>query len=122
LLEEILSGGVAEALARTATSLQEDNEVLDGLAAEAHARARSGDGLAVATLDELPAAIRRRVIRLWLLSSGARNLTAKHIRGVDALVGHWHGQGGVAVPTGLREQRLFAGRRDGLLTLHREPV
>ena len=122
LLEEILNGGVAEALARTATSLQEDSDVLDELAVAAVDGARSGDGLAVAALAELPDAIRRRVIRLWLLSSGAQNLTAKHLRGVDALVADWHGQGGVAVPAGLREQRLFAGRHDGVLTLHREPV
>ena len=122
LLEEILHGGVAEALARTATSLQEDSDVLDELAAAAVQSARRGDGLAVAALVELPGAIRRRAIRLWLLSSGARDLTAKHIGGVDALVADWHGQGGVAVPAGLREQRLFAGRRDGVLTVHREPV
>ena len=32
LLEDVLGGGVAEALARTATALREDTETLDGLA------------------------------------------------------------------------------------------
>ena len=38
------------------------------------------------------------------------------------LVTAWRGQGGVAVGSPLRSQRLIAGRRDGVLTLHREPV
>jgi len=32
------------------------------------------------------------------------------------------GQGGVAVGSSLPSQRLIAGRRDGMLTLHTEPV
>ncbi|CAN5654252.1 tRNA lysidine(34) synthetase TilS [soil metagenome] len=122
LLEEILSGGVAAALARTATALQEDGDVLDDLADAACLRARSGDGLTVEVLRDLPDAIRRRVIRSWLLAGGATNLTDKQIRAVDALVTAWRGQGGVAVPSGLRNQRLFAGRQDGVLRLRREPV
>ena len=35
LLEEVLGGGVAEALARTATALREDTDTLDELAARA---------------------------------------------------------------------------------------
>jgi tRNA(Ile)-lysidine synthase len=34
----------------------------------------------------------------------------------------WRGQGGVAVGSPLRSRRLIAGRRDGMLTLHTEPV
>jgi tRNA(Ile)-lysidine synthase len=41
---------------------------------------------------------------------------------VDTLVTAWRGQGGVAVGSPLRSQRLIAGRRDGMLTLHTEPV
>jgi tRNA(Ile)-lysidine synthase len=73
-------------------------------------------------LTVLPEAVRRRVIRSWLLAGGACDLTDKQIRGVDTLVTAWHGQGGVAVGSPLRSQRLIAGRRDGVLTLHREPV
>ncbi len=35
LLEEVLGGGVAEALARTAAALREDTELIDALAAQA---------------------------------------------------------------------------------------
>ena len=62
------------------------------------------------------------MIRGWLLAGGASGLTDKQIRGVDTLVTAWRGQGGVAVGSPLRSQRLFAGRRDGMLTLHSEPV
>jgi tRNA(Ile)-lysidine synthase len=122
LLEDVLDGGVAEALARTATALQEDIEVLDELAARSLAAARAGDGLDAAALRPLPTAIRRRVIRVWLLSIGAAALTDKQLRAVDALVTDWHGQGGVAVAAGLPRQRLFAERKQGSLTVRREPV
>lgn len=122
LLEDVLGGGVADALARTATALREDNAVLDELAGGALARAANGDGLDTRQLAILPEALRRRVIRSWLLAGGALGLTDKQIRGVDTLVTAWRGQGGVAVGSALRSQRLVAGRRDGLLTMHREPV
>ena len=40
LLEEVLGGGVAEALARTATALREDTDTLDELAQRALAERR----------------------------------------------------------------------------------
>ena len=120
LLEDVLGGGVAEALARTATALRQDSEVLDGLAERALADARVGADLRVAALAALPTAIRGRVIRGWLRGGGALRLTAKQILGVDALVVAWRGQGGVAVGSELPGQRLFAGRRGGVLTMYRE--
>jgi tRNA(Ile)-lysidine synthase len=122
LLEEVLGGGVAEALARTAIALREDADTLDELAAHALAEVGTGGGLDTARLAAQPEAVRRRVIRGWLLAGGASGLTDKHIRGVDTLVTAWRGQGGVAVGSPLRSQRLIAGRRDGMLTLHTEPV
>jgi tRNA(Ile)-lysidine synthase len=122
LLEDVLGGGVAEALARTATALREDTDTLDELAQRALAAASSGDGLDTGRLMVLPEAVRRRVIRSWLLAGGASDLTDKQIRGVDTLVTNWRGQGGVAVGSPLRSERLFAGRRDGTLNLYREPV
>jgi tRNA(Ile)-lysidine synthase len=122
LLEDVLGGGVAEALARTATALREDNDALDEQAAHATAAMPPGDGPAVARLGDLPAAVRRRVIRAWLLASGASDLTDVQIRGVDRLVTDWRGQGGVAVGSPLRNERLFAGRRDGVLITYREQV
>lgn len=124
LLEEVLGGGVAEALARTATALQEDGDVLDDLAAralaEAGGAAADSPGLAVAAVLGLPRAVRLRVIRGWLLAGGARNLTSKQIRGVDELASAWRGQGGVAVGGGRAGARLFAQRRDGVLVLRHE--
>jgi tRNA(Ile)-lysidine synthase len=124
LLEDVLGGGVAEALARTALALREDTELIDTLAAQAlpGVRTGSGAGLQAQGLAALPDVIRRRVIRGWLLAGGATGLTDKQIRGVDTLVTAWRGQGGVAVGSALRGQRLFAGRRDGVLTLRPEPV
>jgi tRNA(Ile)-lysidine synthase len=120
LLEDVLGGGVAEALARTATALREDNDALDEQAARASVTTEHGP--ATARLADLPPAVRRRVIRAWLLTSGASDLTDVQIRGVDRLVTDWRGQGGVAVGSPLRHERLFAGRRDGVLITYREPV
>lgn len=122
LLEDVLGGGVAEALARTAIALREDSELIDSLAARALPGARADAGLRVQALAPLDAPVRRRVIRAWLLAGGATGLTDKQIRGVDALVTGWHGQGGVAVGSSTPDERLFAGRHDGVLTLWREPV
>jgi tRNA(Ile)-lysidine synthase len=122
LLEEVLGGGVAEALARTAMALREDTELIDTLAAQALPDVTAGAGLQTEALAALPDVIRRRVIRGWLLAGGATGLTDKQIRGVDTLVTAWRGQGGVAVGSTLRGQRLIAGRRDGVLTFRREPV
>jgi len=122
LLEDVLGGGVAEALARTATALREDTELLDTIAAQALPGTTTDAGLDAQALTALPDPVRRRVIRGWLLAGGATGLTDKQIRGVDTLVTAWRGQGGVAVGSTLRGQRLIAGRRDGVLTLRREPV
>jgi tRNA(Ile)-lysidine synthase len=121
VLEDVLGGGVAEALARTASALREDGDALDDTAALILADLGGGD-LPIATLAGLAAAIRRRVIRGWLLAEGACALTDKQIRAVDALVSDWRGQGGVAVPGRLTRERLFAARRTDVLTLYREPV
>jgi tRNA(Ile)-lysidine synthase len=124
LLEEVLGGGVAEALARTAAALREDTDTLDDQAALASAAVAEGPATGPDTrrLAELPAAVRRRVIRAWLLASGASDLTDVQIRGVDRLVTDWRGQGGVAVGSPLRHERLFAGRCDGVLITYREQV
>src|SRR5271156_4435225 len=122
LMEEVLGGGVAEALARTATALRGDTELIDSLIAQAISAAATPNGLDTEALTALPDPVRRGVIRSWLLGGGAIGLTDKQIRGVDTLVTAWRGQGGVAVGSALRNQRLVAGRSGGVLTLHREPV
>jgi tRNA(Ile)-lysidine synthase len=101
LLEDVLQGGVAPALARTAAQLREDAEALDLLAAKIPV----GDELEVESLAGEPPALRRRVLRRWLLDAGVRELTDAHLRCVDALIGEWRGQGGVWLPGGLEVRR-----------------
>lgn len=92
LLEEVLGGGVSAALARTADQLAEDGEVLDGLARQillrqvAPADRGTGVRLTVDGLAAEPAALRRRVVRLWLTAGGVRGLTAAHLNRVDRLL------------------------------------
>lgn len=117
LLEDVLGGGVAPALARTAQQLREDGEVLDVLACELVVHAADGTGLSVDVLAVAPAAIRRRALRSWLLDGGATRLTEKHLRAVDVLVTGWRGQGPVAVGGGKPEARLVVVREHGRLTL-----
>lgn len=126
LLEDVLGGGVAAALARTAAAVREDTDLLDRDADAARAAATidlgSGAALDVAAVGALPAALRRRVLRGWLLAGGANDLADTHLRAVDALLTDWRGQGGVAVASPLRDARLFARRRGGHLILEREPI
>lgn len=117
LLEDVLGGGVAAALARTAHQLRDDGDVLDRSAEDLLGAARRGDELDVTVLASTPPALRRRVVRLWLLAGGAKVLTDKHIRGVDDLIVAWRGQGGVAVPGGSTGSRLVASRSRGRLTM-----
>jgi len=103
LLEDVLQGGVADALARTAAQLREDNDALDALAAEG--RVDDAEGLDAQRLATTPAAIRRRVVRSWLLRQGVTELTDAQLRDIDALIGEWRGQGGVLLRGGLVAQR-----------------
>jgi tRNA(Ile)-lysidine synthase len=99
LLEDVLGGGVAPALARTAAMLREDLDALDALAADELRRLAAPDGtLPAAELALRPAAVRRRVLRSWLLAAGVADLQAVHLDGVDALLVRWHGQGPVDLP------------------------
>ena len=100
LLEDVLQGGVSSSLARTAAQLREDCDALDSLAA-----AFAGDCCAVDDISELPVALRRRVLRTWLIDSGVPELSDSHLRRVDALVSEWRGQGGVWLPGGFVVRR-----------------
>jgi tRNA(Ile)-lysidine synthase len=110
LLEDVLAGGVAAALARTAAQLREDSEALDVLAADLLAQAREpslgaaapGAGvLRLAPLAATPPALRRRVLRAWLAASAVTGLTDSHLRAADLLAGQGPDRGGVALPGGL---------------------
>jgi tRNA(Ile)-lysidine synthase len=97
LLENVLGGGVAPALARTAAQLREDLDALDALAAAA---LPPGEELPVDDVAGLPAALRRRVLRLWLIEGGVPDLHAVHLAAVDALLTRWRGQGRIDLPGG----------------------
>ncbi len=114
LLEQVLGGGVAEALARTAASLRDDGDALDE---QARATFTGAERLAISGLRDRAPAVRRRVLRLWLLAGGAQDLNDSQIRAVDALVVQWRGQGGVAVGADLPYQRLVASRSGDHLVL-----
>ncbi|WP_081706114.1 tRNA lysidine(34) synthetase TilS [Nocardia sp. CNY236] len=120
LLEQILGGGVAAALARTAEQLRADGQVLDMLAADLQQTATEGNELVVETLATAPGPLRKRAIRSWLLANGAKAVTTKHLQAIDDLVSAWHGQGAVAVGGGRPDARLVAGRERGRLTLRLE--
>jgi tRNA(Ile)-lysidine synthase len=116
LMEHVLQGGVAPALARTAELLREDLDYLDELAARALDRATltpaAGPEVArsvgVAELAALPAPLRTRVLRRWAELGGAAPLTARHVDALDALVVRWHGQGPVDLPGRIRARRVSA--------------
>jgi tRNA(Ile)-lysidine synthase len=99
-LEAELGPGVAEALVRTAELVRDDNELLDRLAAEASRIEGLGgtDTLDCAALQAQPPALRRRIIRLWLLTHGLGDLSLRHISAVESLVIDWHGQKAIQIP------------------------
>jgi tRNA(Ile)-lysidine synthase len=109
---EVLGPGMPEALARTARMLREDTEALDAWAErELSGRRHPEGGLDTRRLAELPTAVRRRVIRLAALDSGAPagTLAATHIEAVDGLITRWRGQGPLQLP-GSVEVRRTNGR------------
>jgi tRNA(Ile)-lysidine synthase len=113
LLEDVLGGGVAPALARTAALLREDLDLLDALATAELDRLAGALDLPADDVAALPTALRRRVLRGWLRTAGVPDLQAVHLTAVDALLTAWRGQGRVDLPGG-------AGvvRTSGRLVLH----
>jgi tRNA(Ile)-lysidine synthase len=107
-LEAVLGPGVAAALGRTADLLRDDADALDAWAEDCRARLTGADGeLPVAGLRDLPPAVRSRVVRGALLAAGtpAGALGRDHVAGVVRLVTHWHGQGPLDLPGGVRAHR-----------------
>jgi len=104
-LEAALGPGVAAALARTASQLRADAELLDTLAGEALERAAAGPGeWDPAVLAGLPDAIRTRVLRRAAIAAGCPPgaLSARHIEALDDLVTAWRGQRWADLPGGVR--------------------
>jgi tRNA(Ile)-lysidine synthase len=104
LLEQVLQGGVADALARTAALTQSDLDALDAIA-ESYLPADGGE-LDATSLAAHPQAIRSRVLRRWATRAGVPALTATHLAELDALVARWHGQARVDLPGGFGVTRV----------------
>ena len=102
LLEDVLDGGVAEALARTADQLRADSVLLDALAAEV------ADPCDVPTLAALAPALRSRVLRRAALEAGAdgSELASVHLGELDRLVTDWRGQERVELPGRVSASRV----------------
>ena len=108
MLEAELGPGIAEALARTADTLREDEEVLAELALDAYkkvAREKATQiNIGVEEFKALPLAIRHRLIALAAVVLQAPMLARVHILAIDALVDDWHGQKPLTLP-GIRVER-----------------
>ncbi|PYE19956.1 tRNA(Ile)-lysidine synthase [Williamsia limnetica] len=117
LLEEVLHGGVAQALARTAGQLRDDLDVVEHVV-DQHQAVIAADVVDCADLAVLAPAIRSRLLRRWLLHQGATEPSESVVKAVEALVNDWRGQGPVAVG-GDHTHRLEIARRDARLVVER---
>lgn len=109
VLEAQLGPGVAEALARTAEQLREDEDafatMIDEVAEELAEFVEGGIAVPVGALAANPAALRQRIIRFVVRSEFGVALSRTHTREIARLVTDWHGQGPIDVP-GVRVARV----------------
>lgn len=108
LLETELGPGIAQALARTAEQLREDETALAGLADDFFAKfvTAKASSIEIST-DEFSRAhlaVRHRVVAKALQLLQSPEFARVHIRAIDALVDDWHGQKALALP-GVRVER-----------------
>jgi tRNA(Ile)-lysidine synthase len=101
-LEAELGPGVAEALARTAEQLREDEDafatMIDEVAEELAQHIEAGIAVPVAALAANPPALRQRIIRFVVASEFGASLSRAHTLEIARLVTDWHGQGPIDVP------------------------
>ncbi|WP_040168578.1 tRNA lysidine(34) synthetase TilS [Microbacterium gorillae] len=102
VLEAELGPGVAEALARTAEQLREDNdafaEMIDETIEDIVEHAEAGISVSVPALAANPAALRHRIIRHIVASEFGVSLTRVQTLEVARLVMDWSGQGPIDLP------------------------
>ena len=120
VMDDVLGPGLVEALARTAALARADADHLDAEALvlmDADAA-----GLPVAVVEDAPAALRGRLVRLWLAGQGVTELSFERTQAVLGLVTAWRGQAGVDVPGGRRVVRragvLHVGQPQGASCQH----
>jgi tRNA(Ile)-lysidine synthase len=111
VLEAELGPGVAEALARTADQLREDDEafrdMIEEIIEDIVEHAEAGIAISVPALAANPAALRHRVIRHVVASEFGVSLSRAQTLEVARLVTDWSGQGPIDLP-GCRAQRIGA--------------
>lgn len=107
MLEHELGPGIASALARSASQLAEDADLLDELAGDLlrqlDAATQIHDGVVeipVSLLAEAPAALRQRAVRSVIRTHFGTAPTRVHTLAVVRLVTDWHGQDRVEVEGG----------------------
>ncbi len=107
-LEAQLGPGIAEALARTALQLREDDDALDAMIRETIEDicepAEAGIAVSVGALEANPPALRHRIIRYVVASEFGIGLERTHVEAVARLITHWHGQKALDLP-GVRVAR-----------------
>lgn len=110
LLERELGPGIADALARTAEQLREDNdafhEMIDETIEDIVEHVEAGIAISVAALSANPAAVRGRIIRYVVKSEFGVSLTRAQTREIARLAVDWRGQGPIDLPG-------FAAARQG---------
>ncbi|WP_169079111.1 tRNA lysidine(34) synthetase TilS [Microcella alkalica] len=110
VLEAELGPGIAEALARTAEQLREDErafvEQIDEFIEEIVEHAEAGIAVLVGALSANPAALRQRILRHVVASEFGVALTRVQTLEVARLVTEWRGQGPIDLPGGVRATRV----------------
>ena len=116
VLESELGPGVAEALARTAEQLREDNDafqhMIDETIEDIVEHVEAGIGIAVSALEANPPALRGRIVRYVAQSEFGVALERVHVQAILRLVTDWHGQQPLDLPgfSAAREGRLLVLR------------
>ena len=105
-LIEVLGQSAIESLDKTSDLLKEDNDALDLIAQENYEKLNRE--LKVENLEEFPAAIRKRIIKIAALEAGVISgpFSYEHIEAIDALVTNWRGQGNVDLPGFIQASRV----------------
>ncbi len=102
VLEKELGPGIAEALARTAEQLREDNAAFDEMILEFIEEicepADAGIAVSIAALEANPAALRQRIIRYVVRSEFGVSLSRERTLEVARLVTDWRGQKAITMP------------------------
>jgi len=107
ILEENIGPGISAALARSAALLRDDADALDAIA-ESEISSLDLRNLDCRALEQLPRAIRTRILRRAIYAAGAPSgsITADHVASAEALVTSWKGQGQVSLPGGVKVERI----------------